>query len=250
MTSRDASSPEDGDGPASARAARLRVGALVPVKRFDRSKSRLGDALGPGAREALAREMFDRVVGEVLGGLVRRGELDCVWVVTDGDDVRARALDLGAYAVVTEGVRPGRSLGAIVDEGLLLVRAWRASPTREAVPPVDRFERDEGVWETPDAALVIMGDLPSLEADDVRALVTLLETHDIVLAPDAAGTGTNALAMRLPPPMRTRFCGGESLADHLRDANALGLRVALCERPGLGFDVDQPVDYERLRRVF
>ena len=81
----------------------------------------------------------------------------------------------------------------------------------------------------------------------MRALAALLDGHDVVLAPDAAGTGTNALALRVPAPMPTCFRGGESLADHVAAARARGLAFALCERAGLGFDVDQPEDYLRLR---
>jgi 2-phospho-L-lactate guanylyltransferase len=197
--------------------------ALVPVKRFDQGKSRLGEALSADARADLARSMFDRVVGSVLGGLAEAGDLGGTLVVTDGDDVADRAAIHGAQAMIAAGVGPGRKLGAIIDEGLRELTARGA-----------------------EAAIVIMGDLPSLEADDVRALAALLGTHDVVIAPDAAGTGTNALAVHLPAPMPTRFCGGESLADHVRDAADRGLRVAMCERPGLGFDVDQPDDYARL----
>lgn len=198
--------------------------ALVPAKGFDHGKSRLGEVLSTEERGALAREMFDRVVGEVLGGLVSAGDLGGVLVLTDGVDVVERARSLGAEATLSASVRPGRALGAIVDEGLADLAA-------------------RGVRR----AIVIMGDLPSLGADDVRALAELLEGHDVVLAPDAAGTGTNALALHLPAPMPTRFCGGESLADHLAEARGRGLRVGMCERAGLGFDVDRPDDYLQLR---
>ena len=201
----------------------MRPWALVPVKRFDQGKSRLGELLDDTARAALARTMFDRVVGEVLSGLVASGELAGTLVVTDGQDVAARARARGAEASLSPGVGPGRKLGTIVDEALALLSTRGAG-----------------------AALVIMGDLPALEADDVRALAALLAGHDLVLAPDAAGTGTNALALRLPAPMPTRFRGGESLADHVADARAGHLRVAMCDRPGLRFDVDQPEDYVRL----
>ncbi len=202
----------------------MKVWALVPVKRFDLGKSRLGEVLDEAARSELSRAMFDRVVGQVLGPLVAAGELAGALVVTDGEDVAARALTRGAEPLLSPGVGPQRKLGAVVDEALAVLTARGA-----------------------DAALVIMGDLPALEADDVRALKALLEGHDLVLAPDAAGTGTNALALRLPPPMPTRFPGGDSLADHVADAHAHGLHLVLCERPGLRFDVDQPQDYERLR---
>jgi 2-phospho-L-lactate guanylyltransferase len=202
----------------------MKAWALVPVKRFDQGKSRLGELLDGEARAGVARAMFDRVVGRVLVGLARRGEIEGVLVVTDGPEVADRARAAGADAMISPGVGPGRKLGAIVDEGLATLAARGA-----------------------DAGLVIMGDLPELGPDDVRDLARLLDDHDLVFAPDAAGTGTNALALRLPPPMPTRFCGGESLADHLADARALRLRVAMCERAGFRFDVDQPGDYERIR---
>ena len=204
----------------------MRTWALVPVKRFDQGKSRLGEVLDGEARAGVARAMFDRVVGRVLGGLAARGELEGVLVVTDGPEVALRAKGAGAEALLSPGVGPGRKLGAIVDEGLVALGARGG-----------------------EAALVIMGDLPELSQDDVRVLAGMLEGHDLVLAPDAAGTGTNALALWLPPPMPTRFCGGESLGDHVADARALDLRVAICERGGFRFDVDQPGDYERLRAV-
>ena len=197
--------------------------ALVPVKRFDQGKSRLGEALSPEARADLARSMFDRVVGGVLGSLVKSGDLKGVLVITDGADVATRAHDQGARFVIAPGVGPDRKLSAIVDEGLVELTAIGAR-----------------------AAIVIMADLPSLEGDDVRALTSLLRIHDIVLAPDAAGTGTNALAMRLPAPMRTHFCGGESLADHVWEAERGSLTIAMCEREGLRFDVDQAADLKKL----
>jgi 2-phospho-L-lactate guanylyltransferase len=202
----------------------MKTWALVPVKRFDQGKSRLGAVLDESARAALSRVMFDRVVGEVLGGMVARGELEGALVVTDGDDVAARAQAAGAEVRLAPGVGPGRKLGVVVDEGLAALAARGA-----------------------EAALVIMGDLPALEADDVRALAALLAGHDVVLAPDAEGAGTNALAMRLPAPMATRFCGGASLGDHEEGARAQGLSVARCERAGFRFDVDRPEDYVRVR---
>ena len=200
--------------------------ALVPVKRFDQGRSRLGETLAPHARGELARAMFDRVVVRVLGTMATDGELGGVLVVTDGEEVRIRAQSHGLAVLVTPGTGPGRKLGAIVDEGL----AWLTA---------------RGVA----AALVIMGDLPELTDEDVRALAEMLDASDLALAPDASGRGTNALAMRLPPRMPTRFCGGDSLADHVQGAHARGLRVAMCERPGFGFDVDQPEDYARLHEA-
>lgn len=197
--------------------------ALVPVKAFARGKQRLGGLLDEPARRLLARAMFDRVVAGVLLPLAAAGELAGVLVVTDGEEVVARARELGASSLLRPPAGPARPLSAIVDEALLYLTERGAA-----------------------AALVIMGDLPTLTAGDVRALAAGLDGHDVLLAPDELGRGTNALAMPLPPPMPTRFRGGDSLEDHLAEATARGLRVALCQRPGLRFDVDHPQDLARL----
>ena len=42
----------------------MRPWALVPVKRFDQGKSRLGEVLDDAARAEVARAMFDRVLQE------------------------------------------------------------------------------------------------------------------------------------------------------------------------------------------
>lgn len=202
----------------------MRPWALVPAKRFDQGKSRLGEVLDAAARADLARTLFDRVM-TALVPLVRSSEIEGVLVVTDGAEVAERAALHGAEAMVSAGAGPGRALGAIVDEGLARLAEGGA-----------------------DAAIVIMGDLPALVASDVQALAALLSDHDVALAPDLAKTGTNALAMRLPAPMPTRFCGGESLAAHLAEARERGLRASLCERPGFLFDVDRPEDYALFRR--
>lgn len=198
--------------------------ALVPVKGFDHGKSRLGEVLDGQARAGVARALFDRVVGRVLCDMARAGELGGVLVVTDSEEVVARTRELAAEAMVSPGVGPHRPLGAIVDEGLAALAS-------------------RGVQ----AALVIMGDLPALTPEDVRALAVLLDDHDVALAPDAAGTGTNALAIRLPARMPTRFCGGESLAAHVAEARARTLHTAMCTRAGLALDVDEAEDYARLR---
>ncbi|MBK8259081.1 MAG: 2-phospho-L-lactate guanylyltransferase [Polyangiaceae bacterium] len=196
---------------------------LVPVKRFTGSKSRLSGTLDSPSRFEFAVALFDHVVRTVAVPLCQTGDLGGVLVVTDGQDVARRADESGAASLVIPGVETGRPLGRVVDEGLQFLT------TRGA-----------------DCALVIMGDLPFLTQGDITSLTNLLKSHDLVFAPDTAGTGTNALALRLPPPMSTQFCGGKSLRPHTDLATSLGLTFTLCEREGFALDVDQPEDYARL----
>lgn len=187
--------------------------ALVPARTFRTGKSRL--ALQPG-RAAIARALFDRVAGV----LSRSDAIAGVLVATDGPDVAAAARRHGADVLLDDGPAP---LAAIVDRGLAALASRGVS-----------------------AAVVVMADLPLLAAHHVDALGAALAGADLVLAPDRDELGTNALAVRLPAPLATRFGHRDSFARHLATAGAAGLRTAVVRAHGLAFDLDLPADLDEL----
>ncbi len=79
--------------------------------------------------------------------------------------------------------------------------------------------REAVVIERPDRALVLHGDLPGLEAQAVRAAARALQDHEVVICPDAAGVGTNALGFRGDAMPEFRF-GPDSFSAHQRCAEA------------------------------
>jgi 2-phospho-L-lactate guanylyltransferase len=157
----------------------------------------------------------------VLGVLGSCPVIAGVMVVTDGDDVAALARGRGAVAARDRGRAP---LGSIVDHALADVSARSAR-----------------------SALVIMSDLPLLTGADVRRLVDRMARADMVAAPDLRGEGTNALGLTPPLLLSTSFGTRDSFARHLSSAAERGLRVDVERSPGLGFDVDEPADLEKLR---
>lgn len=188
--------------------------AIVPVKCFQRGKSRLASALAPTARMRLARGLFERVVG-VLGACP---ELSEILVVTDCVEVAALARRRGAIACVTS-----LPLRAGVDAALTVLAGRGA-----------------------EGALVLMADLPQIEARDVSDLARLLHAHELVVAPDERDEGTNALALRPRGGMATCFGAADSFSRHLARARAHSLGVAVYRNPRLAFDVDTPRDLARL----
>ena len=119
------------------------------------------------------------------------------------------------------------------------------------------------------ALLVVSADLPDLEASDLRAMLAppvaagrgpldapravegkakaLPNDASVRIAPDGAGTGTNALYVR-PPGLLAFAYGERSYRRHLEQARARGAAVRRVERPGLSFDLDTPDDLERYQR--
>ena len=202
--------------------------AVIPIKRFDHSKTRLGELLGAAERGELARRMFEHVLAASLGCTALAGVL----VVSDSAEIAQLARERGAQALADPPAREGdvrARLAQVVDAALAHLRAQRAG-----------------------AALVLMADLPLLRSSDLDQLLAALEHHDLVLAPDARGQCTNALALRLGADaavqFQSAFGSAQSLAEHEARARALGLSLWREPNPRLALDIDLPADLDALAR--
>lgn len=97
------------------------------------------------------------------------------------------------------------------------------------------------VVRTPVVAFV-SADLPRLHADEVRELVEATPERGIAIGRAQDG-GTNAIAMRPPGLVVTRFGEPQSAAVHA----SLGVPFTIVDLPGLAFDIDTPEDLARWR---
>jgi 2-phospho-L-lactate guanylyltransferase len=191
-----------------------RVFVLIPMKRFSAAKSRLREQLPDAARMALALAMFERV----LVAAKQSGAVSGCAVLTNGPDVALLARRAGAH-VLYDAALEAPTLGTLIDAALPELQALSA-----------------------DSALVLMADLPYLEARDLESMIDALATCDVALAPDARGRSTNALAVRLPFELRTAFGDPDSFTVHTQRARQHGLRVASVQSQRLAHDVDTPDD--------
>ena len=89
---------------------------------------------------------------------------------------------------------------------------------------------------------MISADLPLLRAEEVEELLAATPERGIAIARALDG-GTNAVAMRPPGLVRTRFGEPRSSAVHA----ALGVPHVVVDLPGLAFDVDTPEDLARMQ---
>jgi 2-phospho-L-lactate guanylyltransferase len=193
--------------------------ALIPIKGFDRGKSRLSEVLAPLERAQLARDLFEHVVRVLRAS----PEIDHIAVVSDSPRVREHAAHLGVVALSDANGSEG--LADVVDGAL------------------QELERRGAT-----SVMTCMSDLPDLTVQDIASVARQLDESDVVLVPDLLQQGTNVIAVK--PATRLPSCLGheDSLQRHHARARELGLSVRVQLSSGIAFDVDRPHDLERLRR--
>lgn len=201
--------------------------ALVPLRTG--GKSRLGDTLPAGRREALVLAMLDDVVATLNAAGVR--------------DVRVLAGDRSAARAAEE-----RGLPALLDPpgGASTIEGGDRSGVggvRLVPPPGERSLRaavDAALDELPTTSirLVVAADLPRLGAGEVRKV--LADRAAVVVAPTRGG-GTAILRLAPGVTVPARY-GPGSAAAHAAVAEHAGWSVALLDLPGGSQDVDDGPD--------
>ena len=189
---------------------------LVPVKNLVDAKQRLASILSPEERFALARAMCE----DVLQALARWQNRPSVAVVTS--DSFARDLAARFHFEVLADDNSGET---------------------SAIDMATAFCRERGAKST----LVIPADIPLIDSSELQKIVDCAphSQSGAVLAPDAAGRGTNA-AWRSPSDLFPLRFGNDSFLPHLAAAKATGLPCVVLELPGIARDVDRPEDLREL----
>ncbi len=190
----------------------MNVWAIVPVKPFNRAKSRLASELRPEQRELLAAGLLERTLQLV----VPIAQIQGVLVISRDTKALSMARDMGAQTVQESGTP---ELNNALLRATQVIRAW-------------------GV----DGVLVIPADLPLLAREDVEAMVNLSRYNSsIVIAPDRHQHGTNLLLVR-PPGLIPYSFGENSFAEHQRLAHAAGADVYIYRSERVGLDLDTADD--------
>jgi 2-phospho-L-lactate guanylyltransferase len=187
---------------------------IVPHRGLEQAKTRLATSLSPEERVFLASQLLQRVLK------VAREVTDDVVVISPSRPLREIVEPSGARLAVQRGMG--------LNEGLEQAR-------------FDAVADDIGTM------IILHGDLPNLHAADVHALTGALPSDGsagVAIAPDRAGTGTNALVLRPPGLIHFRF-GPGSFARHLAEVDAAGVPLVAVNRAGLAFDLDTPEDLAR-----
>jgi 2-phospho-L-lactate guanylyltransferase len=184
---------------------------IIPMKPLSDSKSRLSRKFSKEDREDLSLGLLRRVIG-----VVNAASVGAFWVV--GGDTRVRNATRNAGGIWLEEM--GRNLNDTLGKA---------------------FDR---AAERGNSAMYLASDLPFIKPIDVHSVLQASrQQNNISLAPARRDGGTNAILVPHGIPFRPEL-GGKSFIRHLSQAASIGISVAICYSPGLGFDLDTPDDLE------
>lgn len=187
----------------------MTIRIIVPHRGLEHAKTRLAAVLEPDERADLA----ERLLRHVLTTAVSTGHE--VVVISPDPALSPAVAATGAVLSVQRGMG--------LNTGL-------------------RQARGEALAAGVTLIAVLHGDLPDLTAADVTALIAAAGgAPAVAIAPDAAGRGTNGLALSPPDVIDFAF-GPDSFAAHRAAGEESGVALAVVKRAGLAFDLDTPDD--------
>jgi 2-phospho-L-lactate/phosphoenolpyruvate guanylyltransferase len=193
----------------------METDVLIPLKRLDAAKTRLGPALTNAER--------GRLMAGMLAGVARaavRAGAGRVALASSDPAAPELARRLGVECV-SDGGLPW-------NEGLVHARSLLDRPAA--------------------AVLYLAGDLPLVDAADVAALVEAGGEATAVIG-RAHDRGTNALWVCPAAALVPAFGAAGSAAVHAALARRHGLATVVLDRPGLARDVDTAADLAAVRRL-
>jgi 2-phospho-L-lactate/phosphoenolpyruvate guanylyltransferase len=188
---------------------------VLPVRGIARGKTRLASVLDEAARARLNRWLFTRTLDVIERW---RGDLARCVVVSRCAEVFEMASARGAAVICEIDARSDQNRAASAGA----IYAMQCGARKLALLPAD---------------------LPDMNAEALEALTceARRERH-LALAPDAVGTGTNAVV--LDAHAHAGLCFGvRSFPRYLDWAASEGWTVSVCTRPELTFDLDTPADW-------
>ncbi len=198
----------------------MQVQALLPLKDLVEAKSRLSGLLRPTERRSLAQAMVE----DVLSVLAQHPQICTVTLVSDDPSAAMLAAKYGVRHWQERSLEC-RGLNAVIHRSCDVL-----------------FEQSER------PVIVLHGDLPTLAAADITAVVdAMVKNEGLIVGCDRHGVGTNLLAFA--PASRPEFSfGADSCARHCASAGALGVPVQVMQRPGIALDIDEPRDLALLMK--
>jgi 2-phospho-L-lactate/phosphoenolpyruvate guanylyltransferase len=187
---------------------------LIPVKNLSRAKQRLSAVLDAQSRTELAHAMLI----DVLQAISAFG----------GDDVSLVTSDSFALQIAKQ-------------YGFAVMRDDENVSETDAIAMATAVCVQRGIGST----LVVPGDIPLIEAEDLRAIYATAPQPGSVLVPSSDKRGSNAVLRRPAALFPLRF-GNDSFMPHLSAAIKTDTSCVVLSLPRIALDVDTREDLQHL----
>lgn len=195
----------------------MKIFALVPVKRFESSKSRLSSVLNVVERKELSELLLTNTLI-----VLREASAISELVIVSSDEV---------------AIEIARRNGAQV------LRESKDDGVNAAIARADDYSFENGA----EATLVIPQDLPLLAAADVNMICRKAESPDrcLVVCPSIRYDGSNAL-LRKPSRLLKTSYDEDSFNAHIRAATKVGIPIKVFLSKRIMLDLDTTEDIKIL----
>ena len=187
--------------------------AIIPVKPFNKGKSRLNQLFEPDVLYRLNVQLYFRTLQTVFASHV----FDEVLVVSRSKRALRWAEQKGASTLLEESPR---GLNSAVNQAILALDSRSAGDL-----------------------VILPTDIPLMSAEDIIYLVALTETTGITIVPDRHHAGTNAICMSGGARVSSSF-GNNSFQKHCSLAIEKGYELTVWMNEHLGQDLDTQTDLE------
>jgi 2-phospho-L-lactate/phosphoenolpyruvate guanylyltransferase len=195
----------------------LKVFTIVPVKNFERGKSRLASLLTVQERIKLS-ELF---LNNTLNTLTKTPVISQTIIVSS--DKRAEEI--------------------VKNYDAIFLREKKDQGVNSAVALADTYISEDAAY----ASIVIPQDLPLLVPEDIECICTAAQKHErcLVICPSRRFDGSNALLRKPPLLLKTNY-DNDSYNIHIKNAKASNASVMIIQIKRIMLDIDTIEDIIKL----
>jgi 2-phospho-L-lactate guanylyltransferase len=192
----------------------LNIAAIIPVKTFSKSKTRLN--LSSEKREELCKIMLEEVVGTISNSKI----FDTILVVSKDEDALKLTKRFGAKEIFDN----------------------EESGVNHAISLADIFLTNNGY----NTSIVFPQDIPFMQTEDIENLILFQKSpKSVLVVPSRRFDGTNAL-LRSPANLMSTHYDEDSYKIHLRVGKSLTNNTSLILLRRIMLDIDNQEDLKLL----
>ena len=191
----------------------MKIGVIIPVKKFSHSKNRLSSVFTLEEKKELVRCMlFD-----VCDVLIKSSYLNGIAIVTSENEI----LQYENY------------------DKIIHLKEGHNSGVNDAVEIGNEYFMKEGF----DATIVVPGDIPLIDNQVLDKLFEQVDNNQVIITPSRREDGTNLL-FRSPPDIIQTSYDSYSYFTHLKMIKDNNLQYSIYLEDAIRLDLDEPEDID------